>query len=211
MNDEQLLAATADERRTLADMFATFTDAQWSTPSLCSGWTVREVAAHLLTPFRVSLPKMFLGMIAAKGDFNKLADKVARRDAKLPTAEVVSILRKNADSKFKPPGSGYDAPLTDNIMHGLDIRRPLGIERDIPADRLVAVLDGCMKPGPRKFFGNDLSGVTLSATDVGWTSGSGPTIEGKAEDMAMVLCGRTAGFDRLTGDGVAILQGRVKS
>jgi uncharacterized protein (TIGR03083 family) len=211
MQDEQLLAAIADERRTLADMFATFTDAQWATPSLCTGWTVREVAAHLLTPFRVSMPKMILGMIAAKGDFNKLADKVARRDAQLPTSEIISILRKNADSKFKPPGNGYDAPLTDNIMHGLDIRRPLGIDRDIPADRLVAVLDGCMKAGSRKFFGNDVTGVTFNATDVGWTSGSGPAIEGKAEDMAMILCGRTAGFDRLTGDGAAILRSRVKA
>jgi uncharacterized protein (TIGR03083 family) len=211
MNDEQLLAAIADERRSLADMFSTLTDAQWATPSLCTGWTVREVAAHLLTPFRVSMPKMVLGMIAAKGDFNKLADKVARRDAQLPTAEIISTLRKNADSKFKPPGNGHDAPLTDNIMHGLDIRRPLGIEREIPADRLVAVLEACMKPSSRKFFGNDMTGVTFNATDNGWTSGSGPTVEGKAEDIAMIMCGRTAGYDRLTGDGVAILQGRVKS
>jgi uncharacterized protein (TIGR03083 family) len=211
VNDEQLLAAIADERRSLADMFSTLTDAQWATPSLCSGWTVREVAAHLLTPFRMSMPKMILGMVAAKGDFNKLADKIARRDAQLPTSELVSILRKNADTKFKPPGAGYDAPLTDNILHGLDIRRPLGIEREIPADRLVAVLEACMKPSSRKFFGNDMTGVTFCATDSGWTGGSGPSVEGKAEDIAMVMCGRTAGYDRLTGLGVAILQGRVKS
>jgi uncharacterized protein (TIGR03083 family) len=204
-----LLAAIADERRTLADMFETFTDEQWATPSLCSGWTVRHVAAHLITPFRMSLPKMFLGMIKVKGDFNKLADGVAKRDALLPTAELIAILRKNADSTFKPPGAGHEAPLSDNVIHGLDMRRPLGIARDIPPDRLRVLLDTSVTPKVRKFFGHDVTGVTMTATDVDWSSGSGPSVTGKAEDLILMLAGRSSGLDGLDGDGVALLRGRL--
>jgi uncharacterized protein (TIGR03083 family) len=204
-----LLAAIADERRTLADMFDTFTDEQWATTSLCEGWTVRHVAAHLITPFRLSLPKMFLGMIKVKGDFNKLADGVAKRDALLPTAELIAILRKNADSTFKPPGAGHEAPLSDNVIHGLDIRRPLGIARDIPIDRLRVLLDTSITPRVRKFFGHDTSGVTLTATDLEWSSGSGPSASGKAEDLILMLAMRRSALDGLAGDGVAVLRERL--
>lgn len=204
-----LVAEIAHERRAVADMLESLTDEQWATASLAQGWTVRNVAAHLVMPFRYSMPKIMWQMLKAKGDFNKAADRVARRDAqRLSSAEIVDLLRRNADHRFKPPGAEHDAPLSDIIVHGLDMRVPLGIERDIPTDRLRPVLDLAMLPKTQKFYGHDLSGVSFVATDMDWRSGSGPEITGTAQDLVLVSGGRRAGLDRVDGPGVEVLRAR---
>lgn len=204
-----LLTEIAAERRAVADMLESFSDEQWDAPSLAAGWTSKNVIAHLLMEFRYSIPQIAWRMLKARGNFNKVADEIAKADAaKLSTGEMVALIRANLDHKFKPPGAGYDAPLSDWMIHGLDIRRPLGIEREIPADRVRVVLDTAAGPKARKFYGNDISGVRFEATDVDWTHGAGPTVTGPAQDIALVLSGRPAGFDRLSGDGVAVLRSR---
>ncbi len=204
-----LLTEIAAERRAVADMLESLTDDQWNTPSLSTGWTVRHVAAHLTMGFRYSVPKIAWQMLKARGDFNKVADRIARADgSKLSTAELVDIIRRNADNRFKPPGSGYEAPLSDVVVHGLDMRRPLGIERDIPFDRLVVVLRTAVEAKARKFYGNDISGVTYRATDGQWTFGTGPEVHGPAQDLALFLSGRRAGLERLAGDGLRVLESR---
>jgi uncharacterized protein (TIGR03083 family) len=205
-----LLPGIAAERRAVADMMDDFTAGQWATPSLCTGWTVRHVAAHLVMPFNVSLPQMMLGMARAKGNFNLFADRFAKKWAGKPTGELIADLRRNAGHPFSPPGAGHEAPLTDIIVHGLDMRRALSIERDVPADRLNAVLDTLMAPRNSKFFKRDNSGVRFVANDIGWSTGTGPTVEGAAQDLALHLAGRRSAIDALTGDGVAIERARAK-
>jgi uncharacterized protein (TIGR03083 family) len=203
-----LLPEIAAERRAIADMLEPLTDEQWATPSLCDGWTVRHVAAHLNMAFRYSLPKIAIKMLKARGDFNKVADAIAKQDAKLPTKDLIDGLRRNADHKFKPPGAGYDAPLSDNIVHSLDIARPLGIERAIPAERMRVVLNTATTAQARKFYGNDVSGVTFSPTDLDWTFGSGPPVRGTAQNLLLVLAGRHTDLGQLDGEGVSILSSR---
>jgi uncharacterized protein (TIGR03083 family) len=166
---------------------------------------MRHVAAHLGMPFRYSMVAVTGKMIAAMGNFNKVADNAARKDAALPTAELGKFLRDNADHKFKPPGNGYEAPLIDVIVHGLDIRVPLGLTRQIPEERARVVLDNLTKPKIQKFFKATLPSVTLSATDMDWTSGSGPTVSGNASDLMLLLSKRPGVIERLTGEGIANL------
>jgi len=52
--DAQLQPAVAAEFASLADLLAAATDAQWDTPSMCEGWRVREVVAHLTMAARYS-------------------------------------------------------------------------------------------------------------------------------------------------------------
>ena len=88
-----LVAEIAHERRAVADMLESLTDEQWATPSLAQGWTVRNVAAHLVMPFRYSMPKVMWQMMKAKGDFNKVADRIARREAKaVSSRQIVDLL-----------------------------------------------------------------------------------------------------------------------
>jgi uncharacterized protein (TIGR03083 family) len=203
-----LLREIAAERRAIADMLEPLTEAQWATPSLCEGWAVRHVVAHLDMAFRYSIPKIAIKMIKARGDFNKVADAIAKQDGKLPTTELVDCLRRNADHRFKPPGADYDAPLSDNIVHSLDIAYPLGITRTIPAERMRVVLDTATTAKARKFYGNDVSGVNFTATDVDWTFGTGPAVRGSAQDVLLVLAGRHIDLGQLEGEGVSLLSAR---
>ncbi len=79
-NIDALAAETFAERRRLAGLLAGLTPAQWAHPSLCSGWRVREVVAHITLPYRHSGPRVIGGIIAARGRFNVFADRIARRD-----------------------------------------------------------------------------------------------------------------------------------
>ncbi len=205
-----LLTEIAAERLAVADMLDTLTDEQWSMPSLAAGWTIKNVIAHLAMEWNYSIPKIAWRMIKARGNFDKVSDQIAKADgAKFTNRQFVEQIRANLDHKFKPPGAGYDAPLSDWVIHGLDMRRPLGIERDISGDRLRVVLDTAIGPKARKFFGNDISGVRYEATDLDWSHGSGPLVSGPAQDIVLYLGGRRAGLERLGGDGLAVLRARA--
>ncbi|MEU4391330.1 maleylpyruvate isomerase family mycothiol-dependent enzyme [Kribbella sp. NPDC023855] len=192
--------AVAAERRDLADLLAGLPDEDWDSPSLCNGWRVREVVAHLTMPFRYSIARFLLGMVRARGDFHKMADRAARQDAeKLTADELVAVLRANAHHPWKPPGGGLVGALSHDVIHGLDITVALGLDRRVPLDRLQLVLDG-IKPKNVRFFGADLQDVVLRADDLDWSLGSGQQeLSGSAQDLLLVLCGRKLPPGRVSG------------
>ena len=200
----QLRELLAAQRHHLADQLTGLSPNEWETETLCEGWTVRHVVAHVTMPFRYGTVSFVLGMVRARGDFNRFADRVAQRDATLPTAELVRQLRDNADHPYRPPGAGYEAPLTDLVVHSLDIARPLSISSEIDPAAFGVVLEHLVTPSGLKFFGLDLDGLCLRAVDVGWSHGAGEVVSGTAEDLVMALTRRKTEVD-LTGDGVSRL------
>ena len=122
----------AADRRELAGVLDGLSAEQWDAPTLCDGWAVRHVVAHLTMPLRYSPPRFLLRLAAAGGRFQKMSDGVARRDGELPRAQLIATLRDRADYPWKPPGGGLESSLTHQVVHGLDITAPLGIERRIP-------------------------------------------------------------------------------
>ena len=168
----------AAERLALVDQLDGLTPDQWDTPSLADGWTVRHVVAHLVMPFLHSRVAIAAKFLLARGNVNRMADKVARADSALPTAELVGILRRNADNSVTPPGAGLEAPLTDLVVHMLDVDRPLGLVRARPVETTRVVLDALITRQSLKFFGIDLAGKRLTATDIGWTTGAGQDVSG---------------------------------
>jgi uncharacterized protein (TIGR03083 family) len=192
--------AIAGERTDLAALLAGLPAEDWDKPTLCAGWRVREVVAHITMPFRMSMPGFVLGMIKARGNFGRLADRQARRDAaELSAGELTESLRHNIDHPWKPPGGGYEGALSHDVIHGLDITVALGIDRRVPEDRLRHILD-TVKPRQLRYFGVDLSGIQLRATDLDWSHGTGDEIlTGPAQDLLLVLCGRTLPPGHLTG------------
>ncbi len=203
-------AEIADERRGLADLLSNLTEEQQATQSLCSEWTVKDVAAHLIVPLEVSLPKFAVTMMLCGGNFDRANVRLAGQQARRPLAEIVEILRQKAESRFTPPGSGPETPLTDVLVHGLDIRWPLGLSRNTPAERMLKTLTfltggsarGLVAPGA-------VDGLRFEAVDIGWSHGDGPTVRGPAEAILLALTGRGAAFDSLEGDGVPISRGRL--
>jgi uncharacterized protein (TIGR03083 family) len=195
----ELAGAVAAERRELAAVLGGLPPGAWDEPSLCDGWRVREVVAHLTMPFRYSAARFAFEVARSRGNFNRMADRCARRDAAASAAELTAALRDNAEHPWKPPGGGLAGALTHDVIHGLDITVALGIERAVPADRLAVVLDSITSARSLKFFGARLAGIQLRATDTDWSFGSGTPVTGAAQDLALVVCGRRLPPGRVDG------------
>lgn len=86
-------------------------------------------------------------------------------------------------------GGGPVGALCHDVIHGLDITVALGTGRRVPLDRVRAVLEA-VAPERVGFFGADLTGVRLHATDLDWEYGTGTQLAGAAQDLLLVLCGR---------------------
>jgi uncharacterized protein (TIGR03083 family) len=200
----ELREAIAAERRDLAAVLAALPAERWDEPTLCEGWRVRELVSHLTTPYRYSGPQIVFGLIRARGNFDRLADRLARRDAAALTAEELTVsLADNVEHPWKPPRGGYAAALTHDVVHGLDFVLPLGLDRRVPMDRLRRVLDGLANPAGLRYFGVDLDGVRLEAGDLDWTYGSGVPLTGSPEALTALLCGRRLPPGLLSGEPAA--------
>lgn len=201
MNDTEIRAAMAAERRDLTAVLATLSEQQWDALSLCAGWRVREVVAHMTMPFRYSLPKVMAGMLRAGGNFNKMADRSARHDAaSMSTDELAAVMTNNVNHPWKPPGGGFEGALSHDVIHGLDITVALGIDRRVPADRLRIVLPDDSASKSVRYFGVDLTGIELRADDLDWSLGSGEPLHGIGQDLLLVVCGRRLPPGRLRGE-----------
>ncbi|MFE9204520.1 maleylpyruvate isomerase family mycothiol-dependent enzyme [Micromonospora sp. NPDC007230] len=200
---DRLRAAVAAERRELADLLAALPAERWDSLTLCDGWRVREVVAHLTMPFRTSLRRILIDLMKARGSFDRMADRAARRDAAgMPTERLIAALRDNIDHPWTPPGGGVAGALSHDVIHGLDITVGLGLPRSIPPDRVALVLAG-MRPRNIAYFGTDLTGVSLQATDLDWVYGSGAPLRGLAQDLLLVICGRRLPPGHLDGEPAA--------
>jgi uncharacterized protein (TIGR03083 family) len=188
--DIDLQPAVTAEFLALADLLDSVPETGWDTPSLCAGWRLREVVAHLTMPVRYSPEQFQVELRDCDGDFTRLSNLVASRDAALRTSVLVGNLRDDMLHHWAPPGGGYAGALNHVVIHGLDITVPLGVPRRSPAETLRAVLDDLTRGGTHAHFGFDLEGLSLRATDMDWSFGSGTPITGAAEDLALLVCGR---------------------
>jgi uncharacterized protein (TIGR03083 family) len=199
-NDADLQPAVAAEFVALADLLAAATEAQWDTPSLCAGWRVREVVAHMTMAARYAEDQFMAELRRFDFDFGRLSNEIADRDAALPADELVANLRSDVMAQWMPPGGGYHGALNHVVIHGLDITVPLGVPRRSPDDTIRIILDDLTRGDVHERFGTSIEGRSLQATDIDWSYGSGPPLRGKAEDLAVVLCGRVLPAGRLDGE-----------
>ncbi|MCU1600040.1 MAG: hypothetical protein JWO22_749 [Frankiales bacterium] len=195
------------ERRALASDLGDLSAEQWRTPSLCQGWSVHDVLAHQVASATLTPPAFLAKFIAAGFNFGKFAQTAVDKIGKDGPAATLAAYKLHETSTKSPPGP-KDTWLGETIVHAEDIRRPLGIAHDYPQDALVKVLD--FFKGSNTLIGSKdrVAGLTLKATDVEWTHGSGPLVEGPAVSLLMAMTGRKAHLDDLTGDGVETLRGR---
>lgn len=195
------------EREALADQLAQVDESQWSTPSLCAGLTVREVLAHLTVSGAVSGPRWFAGIVRAGFDFDKQVGDRLREQLGASSSETLSRFRSTIGSRTSPPLPRM-ALLGEMIVHGEDIRRPLGLVREYPPAALVALL--------RYYAGTDqvviakkrVRGLRLEAVDTGISLGEGDIVRGSTVALIMAMTGRSAYCAELAGPGVTELVAR---
>ncbi|MEQ4300000.1 maleylpyruvate isomerase family mycothiol-dependent enzyme [Plantactinospora sp. B6F1] len=207
MNKDQVWAEVRAERREMLQVLAGLRPEQWDSATLCAGWRVREVVAHTTLPFRTSFGRTMVDLLGARGNVDRMADRCARRDAaELPAERLLGALRDNIAHRWTPPGGGAHGALSHDVIHGLDITVGLGLDRRVPPERVGVVLSG-MRPRNVAYFGVDLSGVALHATDLDWSYGTGTPLRGLAQDLLLVICGRRLPPGRLDGVPAARFSG----
>lgn len=197
----------ATERRAIADMLDGLGPQQWETQSLCAGWTVRQVAAHLSVVLTHGYRTFLTAAIRSGGNLDRANRSVAVREATRPIPDIVGDLRANADSRFTPPTFGSEAPLTEVLLHGEDMRVPLGIADGRPPERWQGALDLLLSPkGRRGFAAKGLPALRYVATDTEWAHGGGDEIRGPAAALALTISGRPALLGELSGPGLAVIR-----
>jgi uncharacterized protein (TIGR03083 family) len=197
------------ERASLTDALATLPADAWDAPSLASEWTVRDVVAHMIATAQMTPPRFAGAMIGSGFNFQSMsAKKIAGVKAGRSDSDLVEIYRSLVDSRSAPPGP---APswLGETIVHGEDVFRSLGMYRAHPVEHVVAVAD--FYGGSNLLIGSKrrIDGVTLRATDTGWSHGAGPEASGPAIALLMAMTGRTAALNDLSGPGVDVLRSRA--
>lgn len=210
MNTERVWKAIETERLNLADQLAELTDDQWDVPSLCEGWTVRDVAAHVTLSARLRPMAAIRGVLRARGNLNRFIDEETRSHRGLSTDELINELRRLAASRNQPIGTKPPDPLADVLLHGQDICRPLGIPRSMPREPAAAAAEYLWKRRSRFNSQKRCEGVRLRATNADFEVGEGADAAGPIEGVLLVLAGRAAGLDDLSGPGVAVLEPRLR-
>ncbi len=198
------------ERLALADLLDGLSPQQWETPSLCPAWTVHGVLAHLVTVMEPGTLRRFLPAILRAGGRPHRASEavVASRVRQESGPALVAALREHAGSRFAPPGLGLRAPLTDTLVHRLDIAVPLGLSVQRPVEPWHDALDFLLSPSGRAGLGaaRGLPRLTYSATDLDWSHGTGAEVSGPAHALALSISGRPALLDDLRGPGLPQLR-----
>lgn len=200
--------AIAAQRLALADVLGSLGPAQWDAPSLCEGWRVRDVAAHLTLSTRARPLAALVGVIRSGGRFNRFVARDARARSGRPPAELVAELRAAAASRHRPPFTRPEDPLVDVLVHTLDITVPLGLGHALPLDAVAVAADRVWSMSFPFFARRRARGVRLVATDTDWRRGEGAEATGPIAALLLVLTGRRRGLELLDGPGVDVLAGR---
>jgi uncharacterized protein (TIGR03083 family) len=197
------------EREDFADFLSGLTPEQWGSPSLCAGWSVRDVVAHCVSFEGLSPRELTARFVKGRLQTDRINALAVADLADRPAAQLITILRDNAEPRGLGAGFGGRVALTDNMIHQQDIRRPLGLARPIPAERLCAALD-FTRFAPTIRGAWRARGVRLVATDVEWSHGKGPEVHGTGEALLMAMAGRPSALPDLDGPGAASLASRVQ-
>jgi uncharacterized protein (TIGR03083 family) len=209
-SQDAVWAATDRERLDLADLLDDLAPPEWEQPSLCAGWRVRDVAAHLALS-QTGAGRAAVDLVRARGSLQRMIHDTAVRHAALPPAHLADQIRGMAGSRRTAPGVTPLEPLLDVLVHGQDIAVPLGRSRTMPVEAAATAatrvwdmswpMSSTFSPRRR------LAGLRLVATDADWAVGEGDRVEGPIQALLMVLTGRTAAVrDRLAGSGVSRLR-----
>jgi uncharacterized protein (TIGR03083 family) len=195
------------ERAALAATLAELPDDDWQRDSLCPGWTVHDVSAHVISTPQIGWRQ--LGGLSARNlgrGYNTMIFREVKRLAAQETrASILADFEKYADSTHHVPTTTSVEPLIDALIHHQDIVRPLGRRHDMPPEAAVVAADRVRRlaflMGTRRL----VRSVRMVATDIDWARGKGPTIEGPVQELLMLASGRAPDPSLVSGDGLELV------
>jgi len=198
------------ERSGLADLVEDLSPAEWQTASLCDAWLVSDVAAHL-TLAHMGYRAAVVGAVRARGSFDGMIRDTALRAAGLPPEQYARRLRTMVGSRRTAPFITPIVPLIDVLVHGQDMSLPLGRTWAMPSEAAAVAAQRAWDMGFPFRARRRLAGFRLAATDTDWSVGSGAAVEGPIAALLLLVTGRGAALDQLTGEGVRILRHREQA
>jgi uncharacterized protein (TIGR03083 family) len=191
------------ERAALVEDLEGLDEEEWERPSLCEGWTVHDVAAHLVDTWRTTRLGFVVGLARARFDFHRQNARGVERWRGATPQETLQRLREAATRTSTPPGP-LDSRLVEEVVHGEDVRRPLGLHRDYPTEVVERALRLQLRTSAS--FGGAKEIVArcrLVADDADVAVGAGPEVRGRALSLLLAATGRPVAD--LRGPGVSRL------
>jgi uncharacterized protein (TIGR03083 family) len=202
-------SAVRQEREALIADLDAFTAEQWDQQSLCTEWTVRDVVGHLISAIEVGPGPMLMGVVRSGFNMTRWQAADAKRRGAASPADLLARYRTLVSSQRTPLGAKPVLMLNDVIIHGQDIRRAVGVPHVFPAEHLAATLDAVRTINILIGTARRIAGLHLQATDLDWSTGSGPEVTGTGEALLMAITGRSTALADLSGEGTAILRARM--
>ncbi len=210
MDRDQLWQHIHAERAALAENLAALAPTQWHSDSLCAGWTVKDVAAHVISNPQLGgreLTALFARNLGRS--YNAMIYReVKRLGERQSAAQILADFETYADSRRKVATTTVVEPLVDALVHHQDIVRPLGLRHEMAPEAAAVAADRCRALAFLMGARRVVKGVRMVATDVDWTRGSGPTLEGPMQELLMVCAGRARVATDLAGDGLELVASR---
>jgi uncharacterized protein (TIGR03083 family) len=202
---DDIWALVHAERAAIIEDLGRIDDAQWEQPSLCDEWTVHDVVAHMVDTNRTTRLSFAADMVRERFDFDRQNARGVQRARCASPEQTLERLREVASRTSTPPAP-LDTRLVEEVVHGEDIRRPLGLTRAYPQEAVARSLRHLARTTAS--FGGAKELVTrirLTATDAELSVGDGPEVRGTALALLLVASGRRVALDELDGPGVATL------
>lgn len=196
------------DREALGAYLAALSEDDWKKQSLCTEWTVKDAAIHLLVIPTMSKGRVFLAFVSSGFNLDKMSAKlIDRLGQEMSTEQIAAATTSSAGSQNTPPGLKPLGALAEVLLHSGDLAEGVGTPLDLPVDHWVTGL-GYLK-GVQPVLGakKRIAGLQLTATDTDWSTGDGPAVQGPAKYLALAMTGRAV-TDHLSGDGVATLRSR---
>jgi uncharacterized protein (TIGR03083 family) len=208
MKSKEIWTYIHAERAGLAETLGGLSTEQWASPSWCTGWAVRDTVGHIVAAAEQTPANFYKELILAGFRFNVFTERGAKRLGVLRPEELVRRLQERTSTTNHPPAPVM-AMLGEIVVHGEDIRRPLGVRRHhAPEAALVVLADSWKKSNLLIGAKRRIAGLRLRATDVNWVHGDGPEVTGPLNSLVLAMVGRKGAHDDLSGEGLVTLANR---
>lgn len=192
MDRETVWDHVVTERLALAKQLRELSEAEWGHPSLCAGWRVRDVAAHVISAPQLTWGPTLRAFGGAWRGYNGMILRDGVRRGSVPVAEILAQYDEFAQLRRGPVTTTHVEPLVDILVHSQDILRPLRRVHDMPPEAAAVAADRCrllsLLMGSRKV----VRSVRMRATDTDWERGRGPLVEAPMAELLMLCAGREA-------------------
>ena len=213
MDRDQAWQVIRAERLRVADLLDSLAVSDWDQPSLCAGWTVRDVAAHL-TLQQIGARAAVGMMVAYRGNTDRaIADRARQRARAWPIANIIAEIRGTAGLPRHNFGVTYAETLIDVLVHAQDIAIPLGRDHPMPPEAAAAAATRIwtMRWPPPFPARRAMEQFRVTATDVAWSAGQGPLVRAPIRSILLVSAGRLAALPDMSGDGAAQMTAALTS